>query len=161
MTRFNDRQLFLIDHTKYTPVPSACVKTVVEKKSVDEKSHRGEKVVDNIWWGRVSTALDLKEMGFIFINIMVCLQQNESHSLPKGNPDNNIHETDSTENTCMKNRFQPVYSHFPTDFSTDESELLYFHVKRVRYERITTELVVLRSLINTQTPTIYNLSMIS
>ena len=65
------------------------------------------------------------------------------------------------KNTCMKNKFQPVCSHFPTDFSTDESELLYFHVKRVRYKRITTELVVLRSLMDTQNPTIYNLSMIS
>ena len=47
-------------------------------------------------WSRVSTALNLKENGFLSLTIMVCLQQNEPHSLSKGSPDN-IHEADSTE----------------------------------------------------------------
>ena len=76
----------------------AGVKTVIDKKSVDEKrsrSHRREKVVDSIW-SHVSIALNLKENGFLSIIIMVCPQQNEPHSLLKGNPDN-IHEADSPE----------------------------------------------------------------
>ena len=94
---FNDRELFLMDHTKEICLPPVSKQSSI-KKSVDKKrsrSHRRETVVDNIW-SRVSTALKLKENGFLSTTIMVCLQQNEPHSLPIGNPDN-IHEADSTE----------------------------------------------------------------
>ena len=68
------------------------------------------------------TSLNLKENGFLSVTIMVCPQQNEPHSLPKGNPDN-IHEADSTEKHRHEKRI-PVGLF--TDFSTDESEPLYY-----------------------------------
>ena len=56
----------------------------------------------------MSTALNLKENGFLSVTIVVCPQQNEPHSLPKGNL---IIFTKQTQlkNTGMNNRFQPVY----------------------------------------------------
>ena len=87
--------------TKNTYLFTACVKTVIDKNSVYKKrsgSHPQEKLSTTAGLMCVDCRV-LKESGFLSITVMVSPQQNELHTLPKGNPDN-IHKADSTEKCC-------------------------------------------------------------
>ena len=96
-TRFSDRQLFLMDYTKYISVRCMSKQSSIKKRRREKVCKSSTRKVVDCIWSRVSTALNLKENGFLSVTIMMCPQQNELHSLLEGNLDN-INEAGSTEN---------------------------------------------------------------